>query len=161
MTTTIPLLPSRQTMTRLAVAAALMLTTAVPALAAVEDEYTPGGTPALTTWYGSADPAAIAPHRAYVAGMRPHHAGALTMAQAYLADPNASSPALKALARAILVNQTFEIGMLDEVERNLNRPPVVLNLGLVRFTVQPMATDGLAQRQRFLKAPMPGLLTAL
>jgi uncharacterized protein (DUF305 family) len=159
--TTTTLLPSRQTLTGLAFAAALMLTTAVPALAAVEEEYAPGGTPSLTTWYGTADPAALAADRAYIKGMRPHHAGALTMAQAYLADPNASSPALKGLAHGIIVNQTFEIGMLDEVERNLNRPPVVLNLGLVRLTAQPTATDGLAQRQRFLKAPMPGLLTAL
>jgi imidazolonepropionase-like amidohydrolase len=56
MTTT--LLPVRQTMARLAFAAALTLTTAVPAPAAVEDEYAPGGTPALTAWYGTADPAA-------------------------------------------------------------------------------------------------------
>ncbi len=123
MTTITTLLPVRQTMTRFAVAAALMLSTAVPTLAAVEEEYTPGGTPSLTTWYGTADPAAFAADRAYVAGMRPHHAGALTMAQEYLADPKASSPALKGLARGIIVNQTFEIGMLDEVERNLNQRP--------------------------------------
>ena len=72
MTTITTLLPVRQTMTRLAVAAALMLSTAVPALAAVEEEYAPGGTPSLTTWYGTAGPAALAADRAYVAGMRPH-----------------------------------------------------------------------------------------
>ena len=158
MTTIATLLPVRQTMTRLAVAAALMLSTAAPTLAAVEEEYAPGGTPSLTTWYGTADPATIAADRAYVAGMRPHHAGALAMAREYLADPDASSPALRKLAHGIIVNQTFEIGMLDEVERNLNRPPVVLDLGFVRLTAQPMATEGLGQRQRFLKAPMPGLL---
>jgi uncharacterized protein (DUF305 family) len=159
--TTTTLLPIRQTMTRLAFAAALMLTAALPALAAVEDEYTPGSTPAVTTWYGPADPAAVAADHAYIAGMRPHHAGALTMAREYLADPNASSPALKKLAHAIIVNQTFEIGMLDEVERNLNRPSLVIDLGLVRLTAQPMATEGLGQRQRFLKAPIPGPLAAV
>jgi hypothetical protein len=40
----------------------LTLTTADPASAAVENEYAPGGTPALTAWYGTADPAA--PRRA-------------------------------------------------------------------------------------------------
>ena len=65
MTTDTALLPVRQTTTRLAFAAALLLTTAVPALAAVEDEYTPGGTPAVTTWYGPADPAAVAADRGY------------------------------------------------------------------------------------------------
>lgn len=159
MTTT--LLPVRQTMARLAFAAALTLTTAVPAPAAVEDEYAPGGTPALTTWYGTADPAALAADRAYVRGMRSHHAGALTMAREYLADPDAGSPALKKLAHAIIVNQAFEIGMLDEVELNLDRPPLVIDLGLVRLTAQPMATEGLAQRQRFLKAPIPSPLAAV
>ena len=161
MTIQTTLLPIRQTMTRLALTAALTVAIAVPALAAVEDEYTPGGAPILTTWYGSADPAALAADRAFVTGMRSHHAGALTMARDYLADPAASSPMLKNLARAIIANQTFEIGMLDEVERNLNQPPRVINLGFARFAIQPMATEGLVQRQRYLKAPIPGPLDAL
>ena len=145
----------------LAAAAGLGLATATPALAAIEDGYEPGGTPATTTWYGPADPAALKADRDYVAGMRAHHAGALTMAQEYLADPEASSPVLRRLAHAIVRNQRFEIGLLDEVGRNLDRPPVVLDLGIVRFAAQPMATEGLGQRQRFLKSPIPGPLSGL
>ena len=77
------------------------------------------------------------------------------MAQEYLADPQASSPILKALARAIIRNQSFEIGLLDEVGRNLDRPPVVLNLGLARLALQPAATEGVGQIQRFQRSPIP------
>jgi uncharacterized protein (DUF305 family) len=134
---------------------------ATPALAAVEEGYEPGGTPAPLTWYGPAGPAALAADRDYVAGMRHHHAGALTMAEEYLADPQASSPVLRRLAHAIIRNQRFEIGLLDEVGHNLDRPPVVLNLGIARLVLQPMATEGLAQQRRFLKSPIPGPLAGL
>lgn len=118
-----------------------------------EFEYDPG--PALTTWYGPADPAAKRADLAYVAGMRPHHAGALTMSQDYLADPASSSPLLRQLARAIIVNQQFEVLLLDEVERNLNRP----SLRLGPIALQPMATAGLAQARLFRRLPVPGAFT--
>jgi uncharacterized protein (DUF305 family) len=148
-------------LTLLAAAAGLALAAAPPALAGIEDGYESGGTPATTTWYGPANPAALRADRDYVAGMRHHHAGALTMAEEYLADPQASSPVLRRLAQAIIRNQRFEIGLLDEVGRNLDRPPLVVDLGIVRFTAQPMATEGLGQRQRFLKSPVPGPLAGL
>ena len=129
----------------LAAAAGLALA-ATPALAAIEEGYEPGGAPATTTWYGPADPAALKADRGYVAGMRAHHAGALTMSEEYLADPQARSPVLRRLAHAIIRNQRFEIGLLDEVGRNLDRPPLVVDLGIVRFAAQPMATDGLGRR---------------
>jgi uncharacterized protein (DUF305 family) len=146
--------------------ASLMLATAVtlaaaPGHAAIEEGYDPVGAPVPTTWYEPADPTALKADRDYVAGMRPHHAGALTMSQDYLADPQAGSPVLKALARAIIRNQRFEIGLLDEVARNLDRPPVVLNLGIARIALQPSATEGLAQMQRFIRSPIPGPLAAL
>jgi hypothetical protein len=31
--------------------------------------------------------------------------------------------------------------LLDEVARNLDRPPLVVDLGLVRFALQPAATE--------------------
>jgi uncharacterized protein (DUF305 family) len=141
-----------------ALAAALALA-ATPAHAAIEDGYTPDGAPVPTTWWEAASPAALKVDRDYIAGMRPHHAGALTMSQAYLADPEAGSPVLKALARSILRNQGFEIGLLDEVSRNLDQPPMVLNLGLIRLALQPSATEGLAQMQRFQRSPMPRPMT--
>ena len=118
---------------RLALAAGLALAAVAPATAAIEEGYEPGGTPVPTSWYGATDPAAMKADRDYIAGMRPHHAGALTMAQEYLADPQASSPVLRHLAGAIIRNQSFEIGLLDEVARNLDRPPLVLDLGFLRL----------------------------
>ncbi|TDG34035.1 DUF305 domain-containing protein, partial [Paracraurococcus ruber] len=143
-----------------ALGAALLVLGASPAAAAIGDDYDPGRAPVPSTWYGLADPAAMQADRDYVAGMRPHHAGALSMSRDYLADPQASSPALQALARAIIRNQSFEIGLLDEVSRNLDRPPRVLNLGLARILLQPTATEGLGQVQRFMRAPIPGAATA-
>jgi len=152
-------LPLRFTL--MAAAAGLAIAASSPARAAVEEGYDPSAAPIPTTWYGPADPVAIRADRDYIAGMRPHHAGALTMAQEYLADPVARSPVLRRLAEAIVRNQSFEIGLLDEVARNLDRPPVVLNLGVVRLTVQPMATEGLGQMQRFIRSPIPSPLGAL
>ena len=45
----------------------------------------------------------------FINGMRPHHAGALSMSKEYLADKNSSNIKLKALAGGIIKNQTFEI----------------------------------------------------
>ena len=141
--------------------AAASLALATPSMAAIEEGYDPGNAPVPTTWYESASPSALKADRDYVAGMRPHHAGALTMARDYLADPQASSPVLKALAVAIIRNQTFEIGLLDEVSRNLDRPPVVLNLGFTRIVLQPSATEGMGQIQKFQRSPIPGPAAAL
>ena len=136
----------------LALAACLTLALTQPARATIEEGYAPGGTPVPSTWYRWADPAALAADRDYVRGMRQHHAGALTMSEAYLAEPAARSPALRRLAVAIIRNQRFEIALLDEVGRNLDQPP--LRLG--GLTLQPMATEGLAQMAQFQRSPIPG-----
>lgn len=151
-------------MTRItqAFALAAALAAASPAHAAIEDQYeqdTPG--PAMTTWYVSAEPAALQADRDYVAGMRPHHAGALTMSRDYLADPASSSPVLRVLAQAIIRNQTFEVALLDEVARNLAQPSTTLDLGLFRLAWRPAATEGLAQRTRFFRSPIPTRLDAV
>ena len=143
----------------LAAAAALTLL-AGAARTAIEDGYDPAAAPVPSTWYAPADPAALQADRDYVAGMRPHHAGALSMSRGYLADPAARSPMLRALAAGIIRNQGFEIGLLDEVARNLALPPRVLDLGIARIALQPAATEGMGQMQRFLRSPMPGPLTA-
>ncbi len=149
---------TRHPMLHTLAAAAIGLSLSHSAQAMVGGEYEPEEAAIATTWFRLADPAATRADRAYVTGMRRHHAGALTMAEAYLADPQASSPALRALARAIIPNQRFEIGLLDEVERNLDQPPVQVNLGPFRFALQPAATEGLAQTQRFLRTPAPATL---
>lgn len=142
----------------LAAAVGLALASAAPARAMVGDEYDPNRSPITTTWYGLANPAALQADRDYIAGMRPHHAGALTMSEAFLADPQANNPVLRRLAQAIIHNQRYEIRVLDEVGRNLDMPPAVISLGLLKVSLQPQATEGLAQSQRFIKTPVPGLL---
>ena len=147
---------------RLAVACLISFALATPARAVIEEQYnqdTAG--PPETTWYVAANPAAQAVDRAYVSGMRPHHAGALTMSQDYLADPQSSSPVLRALARAIIRNQTFEIALLDAVAADLARPPMVVPLGFTTLRLQPVADEGWAQKSRFFRSPMPSLLDAL
>jgi uncharacterized protein (DUF305 family) len=164
MSSMLPNPTARRTVLRMALtatAAALALAAASPVQAMIGDDYDPERSRITSTWYAPADPAALRADRDYVAGMRRHHAGALTMSEAYLADPNASSPILRRLAQAIITNQRFEIGLLDEVARNLDRPPVVIDLGLVRLALQPAATEGLAQTQRFIKEPIPGPLAGL
>jgi uncharacterized protein (DUF305 family) len=61
----------------------------------------------------------------YIAGMVPHHEGALTMSQDYLADPRGTNPLLRKLAHAITYNQRFEIGVdgLEHQWQFVKRPP--------------------------------------
>ncbi len=140
----------------LALFAAAVAAAPAPARAGIEDSYSPGEPPVSSTWFGRVSDAAQRADREYVAGMRPHHVGALSMSREYLADPGRSSPLLQALARAIIANQSFEIGMLDEVARNLDRAPVpLLGFGVA---LQPQATEGLTGAQRFFKEPVPGPL---
>lgn len=145
--------PTRARSVRLAAAFVLTLAAPLPAAAMLEGDFERGAGPALTTWYGPVDPAAMRADAGYIAGMRPHHAGALTMSQDYLADPASSSPLLRQLARAIIVNQQFEVLLLDEVAGNLSRPAVSLPFGI---KVQPMATEGVAQARLFRREPIPG-----
>jgi uncharacterized protein (DUF305 family) len=120
-------------------------------------DYAPGEAPVTTTWFRRVDPAAQAADRRYIEGMRPHHAGALTMSEAYLREPEARSPALRRLAEAIIANQRYEIALLDEVSRQVEAEPSVLALGPVRVPLQPIATEGLGSAWRFQRAPIPGL----
>ena len=134
----------------------LMLTTPFTAHAAIEGDFEFERAGASTTWFGPADPAAKQADLDYLAGMKPHHAGALSMSREYLADPEASSPLLRQLARTIIANQQFEVDLLEEVASNLARPPVELPFGI---RLQPMATEGIAQSRLFLHTPIPGRFT--
>ena len=146
-----------------AVAAVLAAVLPGPARAMVGEGADEGVEPVISQGYTvvPADrlAAAVAADRAYVTGMRAHHAGALTMSEAYLADPAAGSPALRGLARAIMHNQRFEIALMDAVAGNLERAPTVLSLGGLRLTVQPSAFEGLALPMGYMRYPVPGPLT--
>lgn len=122
-----------------------------PALAALEPSYQSGKTRAVVPWYGKVDAESLKADLDFVAGMRPHHAGALTMSEEYLNDKDASSALLKQLARGIIHNQKFEISMLDTVEEFANKA-----LAEGKSAMRRIATKGLAQQQRFYRAPIPG-----
>lgn len=127
-----------------------------PAAAVIEPDFERGSTRPLTTWYRLPDVAAMKADQDYVAGMRPHHAGALSMSRDYLADPAGSSSILRQLARAIIVNQQFEVLLLDQVAANLAQPPVAGPFGI---RLQPMATEGVAQALLFRREPIPDVLS--
>jgi uncharacterized protein (DUF305 family) len=152
----------RRSLLLLAVAASALLA-ARPALAVLGEGDGEGAAPVVTRSYIVVSPERLAAvrkaDRDYVTGMRAHHAGALTMSQAYLTDPQASSPILKELAHAIMQNQRYEIAVLDEVARQLDQEPRVVDLGFLRFAVQPAASEGLAQQYRYARYPVPSLFT--
>lgn len=131
--------------------ALLLCTVSAPAFATLEETYDPGQPRAVTPWYGTADESARAADRRFIDGMRPHHAGALTMSDDYLTDGAALNGRLKQLARGIVHNQKFEIGMLDNVAGHIDRPEYMGGL-------QRIASEGLVQRERFFRAPVPGPL---
>lgn len=128
---------------------ALLLTTSM-AQAAVEPNYVPDKPPVTNAWYAVQGEAERQADLDFIAGMRPHHAGALTMSQEYLAAQGARNGHLQQLAKGIIHNQTFEIGMLNKVEGFVAKP---INGDTER---RQIAEQGLAQKQRFVRAPMPG-----
>ena len=138
------------------IAAAAALSIVVPADALVIEQFTPDANPVPSTHFVRFNPVAQQVDRDYVAGMRPHHAGALTMSRDYLSNPGRSSPLLQQLSRAIAANQTFEIAVLDEVQRNLETPPLRLPFGIM---LQQVATENMGANQRFFKTPIPSRLS--
>ncbi len=128
------------------------LLSASMAFAAVEPNYDPGKPAVTTPWYASQGAAERQADLDFIKGMRPHHAGALTMSDDYLKDKGAANTQLLQLAKGIIHNQEFEIGMLDRVEGLVAKP-----IKGERESRQ-IAEQGLAQKQRFVRAPMPGPL---
>jgi uncharacterized protein (DUF305 family) len=130
----------------------LSTTGGMTAQAALEPGYNPG--PRLgTPWYGYVGAAERAADLDFIKGMRPHHAGALTMSDEYLNDRDARNPALKSLAEGIIRNQTFEIGMLDKVETFM-QPPAPEGTRSLR----QIAVKDLGQRQKFIRSVSPSHL---
>ncbi|WP_435640770.1 DUF305 domain-containing protein [Micavibrio aeruginosavorus] len=127
---------------------------AVSAWASVEPDYDPSKPRATTPWYGMMTASNQKADMTFITGMRPHHAGALTMSTQYLASPDAANATLKQLARGIINNQTFEISMLDKVESHIDD----FSFTGDRAVHGQIATRGLAQQQQFKRSPMPGPL---
>lgn len=120
------------------------------AASVVEPDYDPSKPPVLTPWFGNVGAAERKADLDFIAGMRPHHAGALTMSEEYLKSEGSSDPRLKALAKGIIHNQEFELGMLDMVEEYMK--PEAPHHGT---EWRKIADKGLAQKQRFIRAPLP------
>lgn len=123
---------------------------ALPAFAQVEDDYSPAEPRATTPWLEWMTPANIAADLDFVEGMRPHHAGALTMSADYFKSKKASSARLHALARSIVTNQSFEIKVMDRMEELLKTAPNTDTPVLTQ-----VAERGLAQAMKFSHAPAP------
>jgi uncharacterized protein (DUF305 family) len=145
------------------VLAVLLLGATVPALAQdkgrVGRDYDPARDddgPLLVTWWDISSrataEAGIAADRRYVDGMRPHHAGALTLSRQYLKDPEARNPLLRDLARNILAGQAFEIALLDKVAEQLDQP---LRDLLGGWVMRPVGVEGLGPETRFMGIPGP------
>jgi uncharacterized protein (DUF305 family) len=95
----------------------------------------------------------------YVAHMKRHHEGALTMSQDYLADPRGTNHILRKMARGIIANQRFEIAVLEVIGRHAaSEPETVLDLGFARIVRRPAGIDGLEHAWTFVSREPPGFL---
>jgi uncharacterized protein (DUF305 family) len=95
----------------------------------------------------------------YTAEMKRHHEGAVTMSTDYLEDPRGTNPILRELAHAIIVNQRFEIAVLDDIRRRVEKgPETVTDLGFARLVRREIGVDGLEHQWQFVKRQPPGFL---
>jgi uncharacterized protein (DUF305 family) len=132
--------------------AVAVLLLSAPAMAGVEETYSPGEPYATTPWYAPMNEEQRAADLQFIDGMRPHHAGALTMSDEYLKNNEASNAQLLQLARGIIHNQTFEIEMMDRVEA------YVKGAHADNGKMQRLADVDLVQKKKFFRAPVPGPL---
>ncbi len=114
----------------------------------VEEDYT-GKREVTTPWYVYVDEANIKADQDFITGMRPHHAGALTMSREYLASDKKSSERLQSLAHGIIRNQEFEIMMLDTIEENIQ--------AYDGEGWQKVAEQGLAKNTGFIRSAPPAI----
>jgi len=105
------------------------------------------------------DPRTIGADLDYTAGMTRHHEGAVTMSTDYLEDPRGTNPILRKLAHTIIANQRFEIALLEDVRRRVEKEPeMVADLGFTRIVRREIGVDGLEHQWQFVKRRPPGFL---
>jgi uncharacterized protein (DUF305 family) len=105
------------------------------------------------------DPELMRADLEYAEMMARHHEGALTMSEGYLAGPRGTNPIVRKLARAIIANQRFEMGVLDQVRQSAEaEPQTVLDLGFARMVARETGVDGLEHLERFVPRRPPGFL---
>jgi uncharacterized protein (DUF305 family) len=95
----------------------------------------------------------------YAAGMKRHHEGAVAMSTDYLEDPRGTNPILRELGHAIIANQRFEIALLEEVQRRVEKEPeTIADLDFTRIVRREIGADGLEHQWKFVKRRPPGFL---
>jgi uncharacterized protein (DUF305 family) len=98
----------------------------------------------------------------YVEEMSEHHRGAVRMSEAYLNDPKGTNPFLRRMANAIIFNQQFEIGWMQDVRDRLkDGPKEVMSIGDQRLVLVPQGLTGMEHRQRFQPAPILSLTNTI
>jgi uncharacterized protein (DUF305 family) len=104
-------------------------------------------------------PAIVRTDLDYAAGMKRHHEGAVTMSAGYLEDPRGTNPILRELAHAIIANQRFEIALLEEVRRRVEKETeIVADLGFTQLARREIGLDGLEHQWQFVKRRPPSFL---
>jgi uncharacterized protein (DUF305 family) len=131
-----------------------------------EDEEEEGHIDAPTYRLMTADENAVEAHMQrdlkYVDEMSEHHRGAVRMSEAYLNDPKGTNPFLRRMAKAIIYNQQFEIGWLEDIKNRLAEgPKEILAFGDQRLVLVPQGLTGMEHRQRFQPAPILSVTTTI
>ena len=117
----------------------------------VEEDYDGDSPKIVTPWLVKYNETARDADMNYIKGMRPHHAGALTMSDDYLSNPDRSSTRLQALSKGIKHNQEFEILVLNTVEYHIKD----IDFGPSGEGWYQVATKDIAMHNRFIRKPMP------
>lgn len=108
---------------------------------------------------GQFDPRIVRIDLAFADQMRLHHQGAVDMAEAYLEDPRSHNQVLRRLAEAIIANQHFEIGVLEEVRAKVaSGPRRIASLGALEVLALDRGIDGLEHALKFRKASPPSAI---
>ncbi|NCT41728.1 MAG: DUF305 domain-containing protein [Alphaproteobacteria bacterium] len=133
--------------------AACVLSSVHPAQAIIEQGYSHDQVRATIPWYVIGNDQERLADLNFIEGMRPHHAGALSMSEEYLADPDARNARLKQLAGGIIHNQTFEIAIMDMIEGHQKG-----NADAPDGSWRQVSERDMDQKLKFYRAPMPGPL---
>ena len=98
----------------------------------------------------------------YADEMSEHHHGAVRMSETYLNDPQGTNPFLRRMANAIIYNQQFEIGWLEDIKHRLGEgPKEIMAFGDQRLVLVPQGITGMEHRQRFQPAPILSVTTPI
>jgi uncharacterized protein (DUF305 family) len=145
-------------------AALVACAVAIPSLAFSspykEDEEEQGHVDSPTyRYFVSPDDQKVSAHMArdlkFADEMTEHHRGAVRMSEAYLQDPRGTNPFLQRMANAIIYNQQFEIGWLQDLKQRVSAgPEEVVGMGDTRVVRLPMGITGMEHRERFQPAPI-------